>query len=64
MATKAWIVKAKKLKKKSKYPTRVYNRCQICGRSRSYIKMFGMCRLCFRRLAHKGELPGIVKSSW
>lgn len=64
MTTTAQEVKAKRLKKKAKYPTKSFNRCEICGRSRGYIRMFGICRICFRRLAHKGELPGVTKSSW
>ncbi len=64
MAKKSQVVKAKELKKKSKYSTRVYNRCQICGRRRGYFRYFKMCRICFRKLANKGELPGVVKSSW
>lgn len=61
MARKALIEKAKKDKK---YDVRDYNRCNICGRSRGYIRDFGICRVCFRELAHKGELPGVKKASW
>jgi len=61
MARKALIEKAKKDKK---YDVRDYNRCSICGRSRGYIRDFGICRVCFRELAHEGELPGIKKASW
>jgi len=61
MARKALIEKAKKDKK---YDVRDYNRCNICGRSRGYIRDFGICRVCFRELAHKGELPGVQKASW
>lgn len=64
MATKAQENKEKKLKKKSKYKTRVFNRCQICGRSRGYMNQFKMCRICFRKLAHEGKLPGVTKASW
>lgn len=49
---------------KRKYAVRVRNRCKVCGRSRSYIRRFGMCRICFRERALKGEIPGVVKSSW
>lgn len=49
---------------KLKYPTRYRNRCALCGRSRGYMRKFGICRLDFRRLAHKGELPGVIKASW
>ena len=64
MATKAQVLKEKRLKKKSKYKSRVFNRCKICGRRRGYFRYFKMCRMCFRKLAHKGELPGVTKASW
>jgi small subunit ribosomal protein S14 len=47
-----------------KYEVRVRNRCQKCGRPRAFIRRFGLCRICFRELALKGFLPGVVKSSW
>ncbi len=47
-----------------KYPTRVRNRCRICGRPRGYIRRFGLCRICFREQALEGKIPGVVKSSW
>jgi len=47
-----------------KYPTRVRNRCKVCGRPRGYIRRFGLCRICFRELALEGKIPGVVKSSW
>lgn len=56
--------KEAKDKKKPKYPSRQHNRCQLCGRPRAYIRHFGLCRLCFRELAHRGELPGVTKASW
>ncbi|MCJ7828056.1 type Z 30S ribosomal protein S14 [Patescibacteria group bacterium] len=61
MASEAKIVKNNK---KQKFSTRHRNRCAICGRPRGYIRFFGVCRLCFRKLAHKGELPGVTKASW
>ncbi|MBM4401974.1 MAG: type Z 30S ribosomal protein S14 [Candidatus Cloacimonetes bacterium] len=61
MAKKALILKQQK---KPKYKTRAYTRCKLCGRSRSVFKKFGLCRICFRELALKGEIPGVVKSSW
>jgi small subunit ribosomal protein S14 len=64
MATKAQVLKSERLKKKSKYGTRVFNRCKICGRRRSYIRYFKMCRICFRKLASTGDLPGVTKASW
>ncbi|HXS15502.1 MAG TPA: type Z 30S ribosomal protein S14 [Candidatus Saccharimonadales bacterium] len=53
-----------KFKKKQKFAVRMKNRCNICGRSRAYMRRFGICRLCFRELAQKGELPGVLKASW
>lgn len=64
MSTAAKELKQKKLKLYSKYKTRVYNRCQLCGRARGYMRNYDMCRICFRKLAHQGALPGVVKSSW
>ncbi|MFW5968164.1 MAG: type Z 30S ribosomal protein S14 [Persicimonas sp.] len=61
MARKALVEKAKKEKK---YEVREYNRCPLCGRSRAYIRKFDMCRICFRTLALRGEIPGVVKASW
>lgn len=61
MAKKAMIAKAER---PQRYEVREYNRCKICGRPRAYMRKFGMCRICFRELAHKGELPGVTKSSW
>ena len=64
MSTAAQEAKARRLKKNSKYPTRVFNRCEICGRARGYNRMFKMCRLCLRKRAHAGDIPGLRKSSW
>jgi small subunit ribosomal protein S14 len=61
VAKKSLIVKSKK---KPKYLVRKYNRCEQCGRSRGYLRRFQLCRICFRTLALKGELPGVIKSSW
>ena len=61
MATTGKIAKANK---KPKFSTRQHNRCKICGRPRAYLRKFGLCRLCFRQLALKGEIPGVCKSSW
>ncbi len=47
-----------------KYPNRVRNRCRICGRPRGYLRRFDLCRICFRRLANEGQIPGLTKSSW
>ncbi|AEB09298.1 type Z 30S ribosomal protein S14 [Desulfobacca acetoxidans] len=61
MAKKSIIAKAKR---EPKFSVRKYNRCPLCGRPRAYIRKFGICRLCFRSLALKGEIPGVIKSSW
>lgn len=53
-----------KFKKPQKYKGRERHRCALCGRARSFMRRFGLCRLCFRELAHKGELPGVTKASW
>lgn len=53
-----------KFKRKQKYAVRHVNRCGICGRARAYFRRFGLCRMCFRELAMKGELPGVTKSTW
>ncbi|NLH48632.1 MAG: type Z 30S ribosomal protein S14 [Myxococcales bacterium] len=47
-----------------KFKVRAYHRCPLCGRSRAYYRKFAMCRLCLRKLALQGELPGVVKASW
>lgn len=49
---------------KRKFKVRVRNRCQKCGRPRAFIRRFGLCRICFREMALRGEIPGVVKSSW
>jgi small subunit ribosomal protein S14 len=55
---------AKMLPKKHKFKVREHHRCPLCGRPRAFMRKFNMCRLCFRDLALKGEIPGVVKSSW
>jgi small subunit ribosomal protein S14 len=61
VARKALIEKSKK---KPKFSTRKHNRCQKCGRSRAYLRDFGLCRICFREMALKGLVPGVTKASW
>ncbi|MGD2050996.1 MAG: type Z 30S ribosomal protein S14 [Acidimicrobiia bacterium] len=61
MAKKALIAKANR---KPKFAVRSYHRCRRCGRPRAYLRKFGMCRICVRELAHRGELPGVRKASW
>lgn len=53
-----------KSKKKPKFAVRAVSRCGICGRYRAYMRRFGLCRICFRERALKGELPGVLKASW
>lgn len=53
-----------KQKRTPKFKVRSYNRCSKCGRSNGYIRFFGLCRVCFREMAHQGFLPGVRKSSW
>ncbi len=61
MAKKCLIEKVKRL---PKFKVRAYNRCRICGRPRGFLRKFGMCRICFRELALRGQIPGVIKSSW
>jgi len=61
MAKESKIVKSNRV---SKFKVRDKNRCSLCGRPRAYMRKFGICRICFRQLAHKGEIPGLVKASW
>ncbi len=61
MARKAMINKANK---RVKFSTRAYTRCQRCGRPHSVLRKYKLCRICFRELAYKGEIPGIRKASW
>ncbi len=61
MAKKSLIAKAKR---ENKFSVREYNRCPICGRPRAYYRKFDMCRICLRKLALKGEIPGVIKASW
>jgi small subunit ribosomal protein S14 len=61
MARKALIEKSKR---KPKFGVRQRNRCQRCGRPRAFLRKFGICRICFRELALRGEIHGIRKSSW
>ncbi len=61
MAKKSLMAKAKR---PNKFKVREYNRCPICGRPRAYYRKFDMCRMCFRKLALEGKIPGVIKSSW
>ena len=61
MAKKSQIIRAQKL---PKFKSRVVRRCFRCGRRRGYMRKFGLCRICFRELVNRGEIPGVKKSSW
>ncbi|HHT9117468.1 MAG TPA: type Z 30S ribosomal protein S14 [Candidatus Hypogeohydataceae bacterium YC38] len=61
MARKGLLEKAKR---EPKYKTRRHNRCKLCGRSRAFYRKFQICRICFRNLASRGEIPGVKKASW
>jgi small subunit ribosomal protein S14 len=61
MAKLSMIVKSQR---PPKHKVQQHNRCRLCGRPRGYMRYFAMCRICFRELAHRGELPGVTKSSW
>ena len=50
--------------RKQKFPVREYSRCSICGRPHGYLRKYGICRICFRELAYKGQIPGVKKASW
>ncbi len=56
--------KFSKLKNGTRVSVRDRNRCPQCGRPRAFIRKFKLCRICFRNLALKGEIPGVIKSSW
>ena len=61
MARKSKIARENK---NLKHSTRYRNRCKLCGRPRAYMRKFGLCRICFREHAMKGEIPGVRKASW
>jgi len=61
MAKKSMI---NRQEKKQRFSTREYTRCSICGRPKAVLRKYGICRICFRELALKGEIPGVKKSSW
>jgi small subunit ribosomal protein S14 len=61
LAKKALI---QKQQRKPKFAVRAYTRCRKCGRARSVYRKFGLCRICFRDLAHAGEIPGVTQASW
>jgi small subunit ribosomal protein S14 len=64
MAKKSLIAKADRSLKKAKFSTRIIRRCWKCGRKGGFMRDFRLCRICFRELASRGEIPGITKASW
>ena len=61
MAKKSMVVKANR---PAKFSSRAYTRCERCGRPHSVLRKFKLCRICFRELAYKGQIPGVRKASW
>ena len=61
MAKKSLIAKAAR---PNKFKVREYNRCPNCGRGRAFLRKFRLCRICFRTLSLRGEIPGVTKASW
>lgn len=61
MAKTSWIVRNNK---PQKFAGRHVNRCGRCGRARAFLRQFGLCRICFREMALRGEIPGVRKASW
>jgi small subunit ribosomal protein S14 len=61
MAKKSKIIKSER---PAKFKVQQHNRCMICGRPRAFMRRFGTCRICFRKLALAGQVPGVRKSSW
>ncbi|MFH0907761.1 MAG: type Z 30S ribosomal protein S14 [bacterium] len=61
MAKLSLIVKSQRT---PKFKVRAYHRCRRCGRRRSYMRKFQLCRICFRELSSEGKIPGVIKASW
>ncbi|MDP3702839.1 MAG: type Z 30S ribosomal protein S14 [Candidatus Omnitrophota bacterium] len=61
MARTSWIERAKRT---PKFKVRAVHRCNRCGRRRGFYRRFGLCRICFREMAWRGEIPGLLKASW
>ncbi len=53
-----------RVRRAPKFKVQEVNRCKVCGRPHAYMRKFGICRICFRELAYKGQLPGVKKASW
>ena len=60
----ARLASINKSERKPKFQVRQHNRCKLCGRPRAFLRKFGICRICFRNMALKGLIPGVVKASW
>jgi len=60
----AKVSQIERAKKKPKFSSRIVHRCNRCGRRHGFIRKFGLCRICFREMANRGEIPGVTKSSW
>ncbi len=60
----AELAQARKDGRTPKFPTRLRNRCKNCGRPRGFLRKFSLCRICFRKFALAGEVPGVTKASW
>ena len=50
--------------RRQRFPPGECSRCRIGGRPNAYLRKFGICGICFRELAYKGEIPGVKKASW
>jgi small subunit ribosomal protein S14 len=61
MAKKA---KVEGWKRPAKFRSQRYSRCGRCGRTRGTLRKFKLCRICFREMAHRGQVPGLTKASW
>lgn len=61
MAKTSMIIKSQR---KPKFKVRQHNRCPVCGRPKAYYRKFEMCRICLRKYASSGQIPGVIKSSW
>ena len=61
MAKKSMVVKQQRT---PKFSSRAYTRCERCGRPRGVLRKYKLCRICFRELANKGQIPGVKKASW
>jgi len=60
----AKVSQIERAKRKPKFSSRIIRRCNRCGRRHGYLRQFGLCRICFREMASRGEIPGVTKSSW